>query len=595
MLFSYIFLIFHCAVFVTGLFEQCNHIIDLKAAEKILISSPFYPNPYPAGTSCRYTLKAPIDYQLDLKCDIDIKLPAVVSTAQLNERCYDEIFYFNREGSEFLSGSEYFCGSGSMERKSFLNRAVISYISMQPMRWQVGSTKVGVPGGLTVAAAGVPQKNHHINKIYNKNNISHAQAISHHTDHATNTSRPSQAAVQSELGNAFTHLIQLLSNRIETGVFIAPPPIKKHKNTKRPNNRRKAVKPTPKASTTTQSTDFSTFSAYPLLQLSVTNDSNTLNSVAATTIDNFSNTTPVMNSSNPDLRILSSNSPSYNEYLGAGNGRFSCIVEAVAAECDCGWSAHMLKVVSPSGVAGVNEYVSMAGVLTIEYGKIFCGAVIIHHRFLLSAAHCFMSAATNRSSLIQVVVGEHDLSTAYESIYTSYYSIDALILHENFLATATHVLNDIALLRTNKAIEWNRGVAPACLPFRSFSDTAADRKPPLAGQQVETAGWGSISFGGPQSLILLRAQLDVIGAEECRNALGVAPPATFCTYTPGRDTCQYDSGGGLYMRDHGRLYVVGIVSYGYGCAARQPSVNTKVASHLLWIRSHTPLATYCLK
>lgn len=57
-----------------GLFEQCNHTLDLKAGHKIFINSPFYPNTYPAGTSCRYTLRAPTDYQLNFKCDIDINM-----------------------------------------------------------------------------------------------------------------------------------------------------------------------------------------------------------------------------------------------------------------------------------------------------------------------------------------------------------------------------------------------------------------------------------------------------------------------------------------------------------------------------------------
>lgn len=182
-----------------------------------------------------------------------------------------------------------------------------------------------------------------------------------------------------------------------------------------------------------------------------------------------------------------------------------------------------------------------------------------------------------------------------ESVYTRHYKIDTIIRHEHFRATANQVRNDIALLRTSQTIEWNRGVAPACLPFRSITGTDGERKPPIAGQCVETAGWGSISFGGPQSSLLLTTRLDVISAEECRRSLGAFPPATFCTYTPGRDTCQYDSGGGLYLREGGRLFVVGIVSYGYGCAAQQPSVNTKVASYIRWIKDNTAPVTYCIK
>ncbi|XP_049317432.1 serine protease Hayan [Bactrocera dorsalis] len=606
-----------------GLFEQCNHTLDLKAGQKILINSPLYPNAYPAGTSCRYTLRAPTDHQLNFQCDIDINM-----VGEDIERCYDEIFYFNREGSELLSGSEYFCGRGSMTRRSFLNRAVISYISTRPPLRLMG---IGVKGvtiagvqmaapptttATTAGAAGVSalnsiattenlfnpsnvQKNQNKNKNKNKHKKKRpngANVTGHHG--LTTTPRPS---VSAGINNAFAYLATLLSNSIETRVFIAPSTQKTHTNAKQKNQRRKATKPTPQVLTTAADSDLLNFAPLPLYNFVGRNGSNPLPAATATApiSEDYTSDSQLTPTPEPleerDYRILT-NSANYDGFPeGAGKGRFSCLVEAVESQCDCGWSTHTLKVVSASGVAGLNEYSSMAGVLTVNYGKIFCGAVIIHHRFLLSAAHCFISAATSRSDLIEVVVGEHDFSTVLESVYTRYYKIDTIILHEHFRATAEQVRNDIALLRTSQTIDWNRGVAPACLPFRSVTGTDGGRRPPIAGQRVETAGWGSISFGGPQSTQLLTARLDVISAEECRSSLGSVPVATFCTYTPGRDTCQYDSGGGLYLREGGRLFVVGIVSYGYGCAARQPSVNTKVASHLRWIKDNTAPLTYCIK
>ncbi|XP_053963747.1 venom serine protease 34 [Anastrepha ludens] len=493
-----------------------------------------------------------------------------------------------------------------MERKSFLNRAVISYISTRSPIRQVGAglkdaTKVGVQGGATTtntttagAAAlnGTPLKPSVFDNSNNKN--FHNMAVTHYS--TTTTPHPYFAATSTHIGmsNVFAYLATILSNSIETSVLIAPPPPKAHKNVKNKSHRRKVTQPTRRISSAAASTDLLLFSLDPLHACNGRNGSAELSNAAHINLQPISNTSKSLDQR--DFRILTYTS-NYDGYPGgAGDGRFSCLVEAVEAHCDCGWSTHSLKVVNPSSsVAGVNEFPSMAGVLTMKYGKVFCGAVTIHHRFLLSAAHCFISAATNRSELIQVVVGEHDLSTALESVYTRYYNIDTIILHENFRATANQLRNDIALLHTSETIEWNGGVAPACLPFRSITGTDGGRKPPIAGQRVETAGWGSISFGGPQSTLLLTTHLDVVGAEECRTALGAVPPATFCTFTPGRDTCQYDSGGGLYMREGGRLFVVGIVSYGYGCAARHPSVNTKVASYIRWIKSQTSQVTYCIK
>ncbi|XP_036334560.1 venom serine protease 34 [Rhagoletis pomonella] len=409
----------------------------------------------------------------------------------------------------------------------------------------------------------------------------------------------SSATTQVDISNAFAYLVALFANGIKTSVLIAPAAGKSRKNKKRKCNLRKVAESKRRVVRPAANADSLSVSLQPWFAVNGIENSRSLLPTTATPAE----TAKVRNASADDLKSIDTLErrdsrivSHYDGYpAGAGNGRFSCLVEAVESQCDCGWSTYSLKVVSASSVAGVHEFASMAGVLTVKYAKIFCGAVIIHHQFLLSAAHCFISAATNRSELLQVVVGEHDLSTVYESVYTRYYDIDTIILHENFRATGTQVRNDIALLRTRQTIEWNRGVAPACLPFRSIADGEDGRKPPIAGQRVETAGWGSISFGGPQSPLLRTALLDVLDVDECRSALGTVPPATFCTFTPGRDTCQYDSGGGLYLREGGRLFVVGIVSYGYGCATRRPSVNTKVASYIRWIKSQTSQVAYCIK
>lgn len=169
-----------------------------------------------------------------------------------------------------------------------------------------------------------------------------------------------------------------------------------------------------------------------------------------------------------------------------------------------------------------------------------------------------------------------------------------IISHEHFRTTASKVHNDIALLKTLYPIEWNRSVGPVCLPFYTLTGLDGGRTPPFTGQRVETAGWGTTSFGGQQSSVLLKTTLDVISRAQCQNIVRTLPSGAFCTYTPGRDTCQYDSGGALFERGE-RLYAVGIVSYGFACATHQPSVNTRVASHLKWIKNKTPEVKYCTK
>jgi secreted trypsin-like serine protease len=52
---------------------------------------------------------------------------------------------------------------------------------------------------------------------------------------------------------------------------------------------------------------------------------------------------------------------------------------------------------------------------------------------------------------------------------------------------------------------------------------------------------------------------------------------------------QADSGGPvLWMGPGDRLQLVGIISYGKGCATQYPGVNTRVYAYIDWILSVTP-------
>ncbi|KAH8299760.1 hypothetical protein KR044_005485 [Drosophila immigrans] len=534
-------------VFNLALFEQCNHQLDLQAGQKIYINSPYYPGLYPVGSSCRYTVQAPKDHVLLFKCDLQLQ------TLVRDTRCRTEVFHFNAEGDELLTSSEYFCGSGKFERQSFLNRAVISYISQRkeasavPAAALVPKLKDKLPARITSASSTTSTSTSTTTiqapPAEQLEDEDEKQAIEEQEDEDEDDGDEFSNEVLHVLqdvgvGDAFAYVASLLYDESNNGRRIGSTPAPTNLAQLLP---KKARRRTPK----TSAKRAKILSIYPL------------------------------------------GTPS-------GGGRFSCLVEAVLPHCNCGWSLTQ-RIASPTNdEAALHEFPSMAGVLTKKLGRVFCGAAIIHHHYLLSAAHCFLSAETNQAALLRIVVGEHDLSSAYETLFTRRYDLDALILHDQFSQSNGQLRNDIALLRTRQPILWNRNVGPACLPLQPAEN---GKKLPLVGQQLLAAGWGTTSYGGPQTARLLKTTLDVIGAEQCRNSLteGSMPLHSFCTYTPGRDTCQYDSGGALYERRHGRLMAVGIVSYGFACATQQPSVNTRVASFVKWIRAKTPEVAYCLK
>ena len=61
----------------------------------------------------------------------------------------------------------------------------------------------------------------------------------------------------------------------------------------------------------------------------------------------------------------------------------------------------------------------------------------------------------------------------------------------------------------------------------------------------------------------------------------------YCTFSPeGHDSCSGDSGGPVQNYRNSRFStIVGVISYGFSCGGKLPSVNTRVAFYVDWIES----------
>lgn len=91
---------------------------------------------------------------------------------------------------------------------------------------------------------------------------------------------------------------------------------------------------------------------------------------------------------------------------------------------------------------------------------------------------------------------------------------------------------------------------------------------------------------------LMETSLNYVTQTECRRDYTCQDcdditSSMMCAYADGTDACFGDSGGPLY--DEEANVVVGIVSWGYGCAQKFPGVYSRISYEYEWIRQ-----TICL-
>ncbi|XP_051165115.1 venom serine protease 34-like isoform X2 [Leptopilina boulardi] len=265
-------------------------------------------------------------------------------------------------------------------------------------------------------------------------------------------------------------------------------------------------------------------------------------------------------------------------------GRFSCYIQAIGSEqnCRCGWKKPM-RIVGGENT-GLHEFPMMAGIVDARLSQVYCGGTIISVKHILSAAHCVM----NRDpSNMGVLIGDYDISTGRDTNSTLF-KVSQYVMHPSFRSNIRNSPYDISVITILGTIRYTNEIGPACLPFQHSQDS-------FSGAVVNILGWGTTEFAGSISNILQKAQVNIINLSQCRNTYPNVLNNQMCTFAPGRDACQFDSGGPALWQNPstGRLVNVGIISYGIACGTNNPSVNTRVGAFMDWILSVTPGAVYC--
>uniref|UniRef100_A0A3B4TCY3 Coagulation factor VII n=1 Tax=Seriola dumerili TaxID=41447 RepID=A0A3B4TCY3_SERDU len=218
-------------------------------------------------------------------------------------------------------------------------------------------------------------------------------------------------------------------------------------------------------------------------------------------------------------------------------------------------------------------------VLLMFKDKGFCGGVIYKPTWILTASHCMENTDIR---FLKVVAGEHN--TGVKEGTEQVIHVSEIIMHENYVMQTAD--NDIALLRLASPITYTQYAVPVCLPTRRLAELD------LWAINLHTvSGWGRRGENGPTSHLLRRLKVPRIRTQQCMAESGVVLTKNmFCAgYIEGRqDSCKGDSGGPLVTKYKNTTFLLGIVSWGKGCARPgNYGIYTRVSNYLEWIHNRT--------
>jgi hypothetical protein len=197
----------------------------------------------------------------------------------------------------------------------------------------------------------------------------------------------------------------------------------------------------------------------------------------------------------------------------------------------------------------------------------FCGASLIAKDMLVSAAHC-------AGGRYDAIIGRHkhnDKDGDVVRVANEY-------KHPKYNGSTTS--NDFMVLKLSRATTAN------ATPVKINSSGSTPRDD----EDLVVMGWGVTNENsGATSNKLMEVMVEAVSNSECRSAYGseLNTSTMLCAAGNRKDSCQGDSGGPLIKKGGNAAndVLVGIVSWGYGCADPDyPGVYARVSAGYSFIQ-----------
>jgi len=242
-------------------------------------------------------------------------------------------------------------------------------------------------------------------------------------------------------------------------------------------------------------------------------------------------------------------------------------------ECPCGLRGSYGRIVGGED-ADLREYPWQVGV-EVDGRFPWCGGNLISKTEILTAAHCTHGKSP---SSIKVIVGENDISDTEQMKL----KVAEVLIHPMYSKPGYD--NDFSILRLASPLNFSSTVSPVCLP--------SDVNVTFTGEVATVTGWGSLGEGKQMSSILQEVNVSVVSNAACNAApkpyKESITDTMLCARAPGKDACQGDSGGPLTVTENQRQTLVGVVSWGVGCALPDfPGVYARVTAGMDWILANS--------